>query len=37
MLKSKDLANDRMIINLINGDIITSRGMVGFILNEGFV
>lgn len=37
MLKSSDLADERMVINLSNGNTITSRGMVGFMLNEGFV
>lgn len=37
MLKPDKLADDRMIINLVNGETITSRGMVGFMLNEGFV
>lgn len=37
MLKSRQLADDRMVIHMSNGEIITSRGMVGFILNEGFV
>lgn len=37
MLKPKDVADERMIINLIDAESITSRGMVGFILNEGYV
>lgn len=37
MLKPEELADERMIINLSNGETITSRGMVGFMLNEGFV
>ena len=37
MLKPEELADERMVINLSNGQTITSRGMVGFMLNEGFV
>jgi len=37
LLKQEELADERMIINLKNGLQITARGMVGFMLNEGFV
>lgn len=37
MLKPEELADERMIINTVEGNVITSRGMVGFMLNEGFV
>lgn len=37
MLKPKDVADERMVIDLKSGESLTSRGMVGFILNEGFV
>ncbi len=36
MLKPEEIADERMIINMSNGEIITCRGMVGFMLNEGF-
>lgn len=37
MLKNRELADDRMIIDLVDGEQIRSRGMVGFMLNEGLV
>ena len=37
MLMPEEVANERMVINMSNGEVITSRGMVGFMLNEGFV
>lgn len=37
MLKPEEIADERMVINLSDGSTITSRGMVGFMLNEGFV
>lgn len=37
MLKSEELVDERMIINLTNGESIRSTGMVGFMLSEGFV
>ena len=37
MLKPDELADERMVIKTTNGKEITSRGMVGFMLNEGFV
>lgn len=37
MLKSSKTANDRINILLKDGEQISSRGMVGFILNEGLV
>ncbi len=37
MLKVEEVADERMMISLANGEVITSRGMVGFMLNEGFV
>ena len=37
MLMPEEVADERMIINMSNGDVITSRGMAGFMLNEGFV
>lgn len=37
MLKPEEVADERMVISLSNGDTIASRGMVGFMLNEGFV
>jgi hypothetical protein len=37
MLKPADVADERMIIKTADGETITSRGMVGFILSEGFV
>lgn len=37
MLMPEEVANERMVINMSDGEVITSRGMVGFMLNEGFV
>ena len=37
MLMPEEIADERMIINMSNDELITSRGMVGFMLNEGFV
>ena len=37
MLKSEQLADERMVFELTNGDVASSFGMVGHILNEGFV
>lgn len=37
MLKPSELADERMVISLTNGEEIHSLGMVGFMLNEGFV
>jgi hypothetical protein len=37
MLKPAEIANERMHIQLSNGKEIRNRGMVGFMLNEGFV
>lgn len=34
MLKPEEFADERMVISLSNGDTISSRGMVGFMLNE---
>lgn len=37
MLKPSELADERMVISLVDGEEIRSLGMVGFMLNEGFV
>lgn len=37
MLMPEEVADERMVINMSDGEVITSRGMVGFMLNEGFV
>lgn len=37
MLKGKKIADERMIIDLVDDNQIKSRGMVGFMLNEGMV
>lgn len=37
MLMPEEIADERMVINMSDGEVITSRGMVGFMLNEGFV
>lgn len=37
MLMPEEVADERMVINMSNGEVINSRGMVGFMLNEGFV
>ena len=37
MLKQKELCDERMVYELANGETVKNLGMVGFMLNEGFV
>ena len=37
MLKQKEICDERMVYELSNGEMVKNLGMVGYILNEGFV
>ena len=37
MLKQQELADERMVYNLNTGEVATNLGMVGHMINEGFV